>query len=163
MFFESRGSLIVAAILLIAGCYEAVSSREFAEAASREASTMGVITYISGGRAPSYEFKFVVNGHQRMARSGSCRTLLNGCAVGKPVRVYYDPAQIVATTLQEYGDRAWEMLIVGVFFILGGLLVTVLHFVFGRMEKDSDEDEDSDGPGESSSRDDIPLHVTPDA
>jgi hypothetical protein len=163
MFFESRGSLIVAAILLIAGCYEAVSSREFAEAASREASTMGVITYISGGRALSYEFKFVVNGHQRMARSGSCRTLLNGCAVGKPVRVYYDPAQIVATTLQEYGDRAWEMLIVGVFFILGGLLVTVLHFVFSRMEKNSDEDEDSDGPGESSSSDDTPLHVTPDA
>ena len=119
MFFESRGSLIVAAILVIAGCYQAVSSRKFAEAASREASTVGVITYISGGRSPSYEFKFVVNGGQRIAVSGSCRTLLNGCAVGKPVRVYYDPAQIVPTTLQEYGDRAREMLTVGMFLIVG--------------------------------------------
>lgn len=102
MFFESRGSLIVAAILVVAGCFQSVSSRKFAEAARREASAVGMITYVSGGRGQSYYFGFVVNGYRRSGLSASCHTPLsyNGCAVGAPVRVYYDPAQIVETTLQ---------------------------------------------------------------
>ena len=162
MFFESRLSLIVAAILIVAGSVSTASSRKFAEAADREASTVGVITYVSGGRGQSYEFRFVVNGHQKLAESASCHTPLsyNECAVGEPVRVYYDPAQIVATTLQEYGDRARDLLSLGVCLILGGVLVTVLHFVFSRMEKDSDG---GDEPDEPSSSEDAPLNVTPDA
>src|SRR5690348_1582995 len=102
LFFGSRLSLIVAAILIVAGSFEAVSSRKFAEAANREASTIGVITYVSGGKGSSFEFRFVVDGHQRSSISASCHSPLshNGCAVGEPVRVYYDPSHIVATTLQ---------------------------------------------------------------
>jgi hypothetical protein len=96
MFFESRGSLIVAAILLVAGCYQAFSSRNFAEAAGREASTIGVITYISGGRAPSYEFRFVVNGRERSAVSGSCHTPLS-----------YMVAQLASTSGFSTIPRKW--------------------------------------------------------
>lgn len=162
MFFESRGSLIAAAILIVAGCVSIVSSIKFADAASREASTVGVITYISGGKAHFYVFRFVVNGHQEVASSASCTTLLssNGCAVGKPIRVYYDPSKIVAASLQEYGDRASGSLFLGVFFILGGVLVTVFHFVFSKMDRDSDGDDVPDAPD---SGEDAPLHVTPDA
>ena len=165
MFFESRLSLLVAVILIVAGSFEAVSSHKFAEAASREASTVGVITYVSGGRGSSFEFRFVVDGHQRSSISASCHTPLShkGCAVGAPVQVYYDPEQIVETTLQEYGDRARGMLLLGVCLMLGGLVVTILHFVLNRMEKESDENEDPDAPGDSNRRDDTPLHVTPDA
>jgi hypothetical protein len=163
LFFGSRLSLIVAAILILAGSFQAVSSHKFAEAASREASTVGVITYVSGGRGSTYEFRFVVDGRQRSSVTASCHTPLsyNGCAVGEPVRVYYDPAHFVATTLQEYGDRARGMLFLGVCFILGGLLVTILHFVFSGIEKGSDGDGDSDETGDSDREDDIPLHVTP--
>ena len=165
MLFESRGSLLVAAILLVAGCFQTISSRRFAEAAGREASAVGVITYVSGGRGQSYYFGFVVNGYRRSGLSASCHTPLsyNGCVVGAPVRVYYDPAQIVETTLQEYGDRARGMLSLGICFILGGLLVTALHFVFRRMEKDPSGDGDSDEQDSSDPNDDTPLHVTPEA
>ncbi|HEV2213690.1 MAG TPA: DUF3592 domain-containing protein, partial [Terracidiphilus sp.] len=141
-------SLIVAAILLVAGCYQTYSSRQFQDAASREVSTAGVITYVSGGRSTTYEFKFQFKGRQTYAESGSCHTPLSygGCAVGQPVLVYYDPGEMVATTLQEYGDHARDMLFLGVCLILAGIIVTVLHFVFARMEKDSDEDEDPDEP-----------------
>jgi hypothetical protein len=164
LFFGSRLSLIVAAILIVAGTFQAVSSRKFAEAAGREASTVGVITYVSGGRATSFEFKFVVDGRQRSSVSASCHTALsyNRCAVGEPVRVYYDPAHIVATTLQEYGDRARDMLFLGVCLMLGGLVVTVLHFVFSRMERDSEGDDERDESDSSDRSEDTPLHVTPD-
>lgn len=165
MFFESRGSLIVAAILIMAGCYQTFSSHSFADAAGREASAVGVITYVSGGRGTSYYFKFFANGHQRLGESFSCHTPLsnNGCGVGASVRVYYDPAQIVETTLQEYGDRARGMLFVGVCFILAGLVVVVLHLIFSRMEKDSDGDDEPDEPYGADRSEDTPLHVTPDA
>lgn len=156
-------SLIVAAILIVAGTYQALSSRTFAEAASREASTVGVITYVSGGRGTSYEFRFVVDGRQRSSVSASCHTPLSysGCVVGAPVRVYYDPASIAATTLQEYGDRARGMLFLGVCLILGGLVVTVFHFVFSRMEKDSDGDDEPDEPETSGPDDGTIFHITP--
>ncbi|HTB95435.1 MAG TPA: DUF3592 domain-containing protein [Terracidiphilus sp.] len=162
MFFESRGSLIVAAILIVAGCYQVFSSRSFAEAASREASAVGVITYVSGGRGSIYYFRFVADGRQRSGEGASCHTPLsnNGCGVGEPVRVYYDPAQIVETALQEYGERARGMLFVGVCFILAGLVVVVLHLIFSRMEKDSDGGDETYG---GDCREDAPLHVTPDA
>lgn len=162
MFFESRMSLIVAAILIVAGSYQAISSRKFAEAAPREVSTVGVITYVSGGRGTSYEFRFIVDGHQKLAASASCRTPLsfNRCAVGAPVRVYYDPVGIVATTLQEYDERAREMLFLGICLIMGGLLVTFLHIVFSRIEKNSDGSDELDEPGSS---EETPLRVTPDA
>ena len=142
MFLESRISLVAAAILVLVGSVQSVSSRKYADAAKREATAVGRLTYVFTGRnASTYDYVFTRNDFKTESESSSCHTSLSlqGCSLGAPVMVYYDPGQIVETTLQEYGEIGREKLFFGICMILGGAALTIFHFVLLRMEGNSDD------------------------
>jgi len=147
MFFESRGSLIVASILLLAGCACFFLWREDSDSARRERTTVGVITDRSGGRSgTSYDYRFEIDGVAIYDESSSCRTALTpkGCKIGAPVLVYYDQNSTLRSKLKEFGVASSEDLTTGFCMVFGGLLITVLHFLFKRALDSPDESDDID-------------------
>jgi hypothetical protein len=161
-FLSSRGSLIVAGILLLAGCVCFFLSRKDAASARREKTTIGLIDGVSGGRHTSYYFEFKLDGVKIYDESGSCQTALSsrGCEVGAPVLVYYDHDSELRTKLKEFGAASSDDSITGFFMVFGGLLIIVLHFLFKRALESPD---DSDGI-DVDQTDEGPeaIHVVPD-
>jgi hypothetical protein len=161
-FFCSRGSLLVAGILLLAGCACFFNWREDADSAGREKTTVGVIDGVSRS---GYYFEFELDGVKIYAASSSCETALTprGCEVGAPVRVYYDPNPTHRAKLKELGAVGGAEFVTGVDFVFVGMMLIVLHFltlrVLGPDESDeSDEDDiDVDRPDEGPET----IHVVP--
>ena len=161
MFLESRVAVIVGIILILVGAFKASSSRQYADAAHREVIVKGTITYVSGGKNPRYDYEFTRNGFKTQGESLSCHSAQSpqGCRTGAPVLVYYDPGQIVETTLEEYGQIGREKLFLGICLIIVGFLLAVLHFVLKRMEAAPDSSETlTDSDAVAGSED---LHVAP--
>lgn len=144
MFFESRGSLLVAGVLLLAGCGGFFWSWKYADSATREKTTTGVITYIGGGKSSHYYYEFEIDGVKLYDESRPCKTALTprGCKVGASVLVYYDHNPTLETRLQDFGDASRGDLIFGVCMTLGGLLLIVLHFVFKKALMSPDESDE---------------------
>jgi hypothetical protein len=163
MFLDSRLAVIAGIVLALVGTFKALSSRQYADAAQRELIFKGNLTHISrASKSPTYfDYEFIRNGFVTQGESLSCHSAQSwqGCQVGAPVLVYYDPEQKVETTLEEYGVIGQEKLLIGVGLIIGGLLLAVLHFVFKKMAYTPDSSEsgiDNDNPGES----EVP-HIVP--
>jgi hypothetical protein len=161
-FFCSRGSLLVAGILLLAGCACFFLSREDADSARREKTTVGVIDDIGGGRGASYFYEVEIDGVKLYGESGSCQTALSprGCRVGAPVLVYYDHNPELRTKLKEFGASSSDDLTTGVCMALGGFLLIVMHFLSRRVleNPDDSDDNDIDRPDEGPAN----IHVVPD-
>jgi len=153
MFLSSRGSLLVAGILLLAGCVCFVLSKKDADSATREKTTVGVITHVSGGRSSSYEYEFEIDGVRLYDDSGTCRTALTpkGCRVGASVLVYYDHDPTLRTRLQEFGAASRAEFSTGVWMCFAGLLLIVLHFISRKVIGSPDESDeiDTDPPDEA--------------
>jgi hypothetical protein len=135
---------------------------EYADSATREKTTIGVITYIGGGRHSSYYYEFEINGVKLYDETGSCRTALTpkGCKVGAPVLVYYDYHPTLETKLEEFGAVSRGDLLLGVWMISGGFLLIALHFVFRRALKSPDESDESETMNLSDGQE--AIHVVPD-
>ena len=170
-FFCSRGSLLVAAILLIAGCFCFSNWREDADSAGREKTTVGVITDLIGGRhGTSYYYSFKIDGAAFNDETGSCETALSqrGCKVGAPVTVYYDQNSALRSKLEEFGSASRDDFAIGSCLVFGGFMVTLMHFlsrrVLGNDDDTGDADSDSDGEehGRPSSDEPDDLHIVPD-
>lgn len=146
MFFRSRASLLVAGFLLLAGCVWFLFSWKYADSAKREATTIGIITRVRGGRGSSYEYGFEIDGVKLFDDSSSCRTALTlkGCKVGAPVLVYYDHDPALETMLQEFGAASREEFFSGVWAVFGALLLIVAHFIFRKVLKGPDESDEID-------------------
>jgi hypothetical protein len=170
-FFCSRGSLIVAGILLLAGCTCFFNWREDADSAKREKTTVGVIDGVSGGRhGATYYYEFEVDGVRIDDESSSCRTALTPkeCKVGAQVLVYYDHNPALRSKLKEFGAVSNDDFAIGSCFVFGAFMVTLMHFlsrrVIGSDDDTDDDDSDSDGGerGRPSSDQPDDLHVVPD-
>ena|ERR1700733_14117420 len=161
-FLSSRGSLIVASILLFAGCVCFFLSREDADSARREKATVGVIDGVSGGRGASYYFEFEIDGAKLYGESGSCETALSsrGCTVGAPVLVYFDRNPSLRSKLKEFGAASSDDLITGFWMAFGSLLIVVLHFLFRRALESPDESDEVD-VDRLDKRPEV-IHVVPD-
>ena len=161
MFFRSLRSLILAIILLIAGSVQLSNSLDYADSAKREVSAVGKLTYVSGGRSSTYEYSFVINGFETGSESGSCRTALSsqGCTVGAPVLVYYDPSHRSSPMLQEFGAASRERGFFGALMVMVDLVLVVLYFIAKRAlaSPDGASDIDYDKPVVGSEI----IHVVP--
>jgi hypothetical protein len=147
MFFSSRGSLIVAAILFLAGCASFYLYWRDSESAKREKTTVGVVTYFSGGRSTTIQYKFEIDGIALYGETGTCRTALTskGCVVGAPVLVYYDHNPALVTKLIEFGDASRRDWFTGFGMVFVGFLITLMHFLsrsrfYSPASSDDDED-----------------------
>src|ERR1700723_2629554 len=161
MFLESRLSVAIGIILILIGGADVLLAWRYADAAKHEATAVGVITYISGGRSSSYNYAFEIDGVRLIQDCGTCRTALTpqGCRLGAKVLVYYAHLPVLITRLQEFGAASREKLSWGVCLIVGGLLLIVLHFVFQRMAGPPDESEEPHEyePGDGHDA----LHIVP--
>lgn len=161
MFFESRGSLLVAGILLLAGFACFFLWREDADSARREKTTVGVIDDISGGRGTTYYFEFVIDGVKLYGESGSCRTALTpkGCKIGAPVLVYYDQNSTLRSKLEQFGAASSDDFAIGSCMVFGAFMVTLMHFLARRVIGSDDETDeiDVDRPDEGPET----IHVVP--
>ncbi len=162
MFFQSRRSLILAAILIVVSSVQFFLAWSYADAAKGEATAIGTITYITSGRGGStYDYKFEIDGVKLQQDSGTCQTPLTpqGCKVGAPVLVYYAHTPVLETRLQEFGAARREKLFMGSWLAFCGLLLIGLHFLFKRALKSPDESEDADidKPGDIAEE----IHVVP--
>jgi hypothetical protein len=162
MFFRSPVSLLLAAILLLVGSVQLFQGWSYADAAKGEATAIGAITYITGGRGGStYDYKFEIEGVKLEQDSGTCQTPLTpqGCKVGAPVLVYYAHTPVLETRRQEFGAASREKYFMGGWMVFCGLLLIGLHFLFRRALASPDEAEDTD----DDKLDDGPeiVHVVP--
>jgi hypothetical protein len=161
MFFRSQVSLIIAGILILFGCAQFFISWRCAGASRPEATTVGVIYNVIGGKGSTYEYVFKIDGVQLRDESGSCHTALTlqGCKVGAPVLVYYVHQPGLETRLQEFGDASREKLFTGIWLVSFGLLLIGMYFFLQRTAENSGESEDPD----ESARSEEPevLHIVP--
>ncbi len=163
-FLSSRGSLLVAGILLLGACVCFLLSRNDADSATRERTTVGVIDGFSGGRGGTYYFEFELDGQKHYDASPVCRTALTpkGCKFGARVLVYYDRSPSLRTKLKEFGEASRDNLATGFWLAVLGLLLIVLHFtarkVIGPDEPDESDQVDTHPPSKNSES----LHVVPD-
>jgi hypothetical protein len=162
MFFRSPVSLLLAAVLLVVGSVQFFLGRGYAGAAKSEATAIGAITFITGGRGGStYDYEFEIDGVKLEQDSGTCQTPLTpqGCRVGAPVLVYYAHTPVLETRLQEFGAASREKYFKGGSIAGCGLLLIGLHFLFKRALASPDESEDT----EEGSLNDGPeiIHIVP--
>jgi hypothetical protein len=169
-FLCSRGSLIVAAILLLAGCFCFSNWRKDVDSARREKTTVGVITDLIRGRhGTSYYYSFKIDGAAFNDETDSCQTARTprGCKVGAPVTVYYDQDSAYRSKLEEFGSASRDDFAIGFCLVFGGFMLILMHFLSRRVlgsGDDADDDSDSDGeaPGRPSGDQPDDLHVVPD-
>ncbi len=161
MFFESRGSLIVAGILLLAGFACFLLWQEDTDSARREKTTVGVIDDIGGGRGAIYYFEFEIDGVKLYDEDSSCRTALTpkGCKIGAPVLVYYDRNPALRTKLKEFGAASSDDFAIGSCMVFGAFMVILMHFLARRVigSDDESDDIDVDRPDEGPET----IHVVP--
>lgn len=161
MFFQSWRSLILAILLIGIGCIQLFYSREYADAAKREVSTVGRLTYVSRGKSSTFEYSFEVNGFTTGSISGKCRTALTpqGCKEGAQVIVYYDPEHRSPPMLEEFGAASRERLFFGSLMVICGFLLIGFYFILKRVVGDPEESEETD---ESKNNDEPDvLHIVP--
>ncbi len=147
MFFRSSVSLFLAAILLLVGSVQFFLGWSYADAAKGEATAIGAITYITGGKGGStYNYEFKIEGVKLVQDSGTCQTPLSpqGCEVGAPVLVYYAHTPVLETRLQEFGAASREKYFKGGWMAGCGLLLISLHLLFKRALASPDEAEDTE-------------------
>jgi hypothetical protein len=152
--------LIVAGILFLAGCACFYFYWRDSDSAKREKTTVGIVTYVSGGKSASVYYRFKIDGVVLNGGGDACRTALTskGCAVGAPVLVYFDHNPALVTRLEDFRDASYHDWFTGFGMVFGGLLITVMHFLsrsklYGLDSQDEEEDS-SEGPAEV-------LHITP--
>ena len=125
MFFRLRGALLAVGILVSIGLVKYFYAWKYAEAAKREATAVGVIIYVTGGKGGSYNYEFQIDGVRLIQDSDTCQTALTpqGCKVGSSVLVYYSHLPVLIARLQEFGAASRETFAWGSFFVLDGLLL----------------------------------------
>jgi hypothetical protein len=162
MFFQSSKSLFVGIILIPVASYQLFWGLVYADAAKREASTVGTITSVTCGRGCTYNYVFVARGIKSLDYSSICKTPLSarGCEEGGAVQVYYDPRDTSTSALEDLGAAGREKLLFGSLMALSGLLLIGLYFIPYRRRT---SEEESQGPDRSEC-DDKPdvLHIVPD-
>jgi hypothetical protein len=161
MFFRSWKSLVLAKIVIVVGCVLLFWGWTDADAAKREATAAGTISNVSCGRGCTYEYIFRVNGVRIEDDSDTCHTALTteGCNVGAPVLVYYDPEHLSNSKLEEFGVLSRERYFMGIWMVSCGLFLIGLYFILQKFGKNSDDEEEPcEGDGDDKS--DV-LHVVP--
>jgi hypothetical protein len=143
-------------------CVQFFFAWRYADSAKREATTVGTIYHVIGGRGSTYEYVFVLDGVRLYDDSGTCQTALSpqGCKVGAPVLVYYVHNPTLETRLQEFGAASRGKLFSGVWMIFFAVTLYAFYFILKRNQNDPDAPDESYQPPET---DDGPedLHVTP--
>ena len=162
MFFRSPTSPLLAAILILVGSMQLFFGWKYGEAAKGEATAIGVITYISGGRSRSYNYEFEVDGVKLQQDSGVCHTAITpqGCEVGAQVLVYYAHIPVLETRLQEFGIARSEKYFMGGWMVGCGLLLICVYFILRKLGRDSSETVESEENGHE--REPNVLHIVPD-
>ena len=156
MFFRSPVSLLLAAILLLVGSVQFFLGWSYADAAKGEATAVGAITYITGGRGGStYDYEFEIEGVKLEQDSGTCQTALTsqGCKVGAPVLVYYAHTPVLQTRLQEFGTASREKYFKGGTMAGCGLFLTGFYLILKKTGKGSGETDEPDESGHKNEAD----------
>jgi hypothetical protein len=161
MIFRSGALILAAAALIVVGCVQLIKGWSYADAAKREASTVGTITRVSCGRSCVYFYVFTVNDVRIADESNTCKTPLSseGCKKGAPARVYYDPNDLSVTLLEELGAGARGRLFMGTWMVSCGLVLLGWRFVASKMRRGSRKSGVEDD--ESSSDEPDAIHIAP--
>jgi hypothetical protein len=161
MFFRSPMSLLLSIILIVVGSVHFFLGWRYGVAAKSEATAIGTISYITGGRSTTYDYAFEIDGVKLIQDCGTCRTALTpqGCKVGARVLVYYAHLPVLETRLQEFGEASREKYFMGAWMVGCGLLLVGAYFILKKTGKDSEESDESD----ENVRNDEPdvLHIAP--
>jgi hypothetical protein len=164
MFSRSPRSFLLGVILVVFGGVQLFLAWRYAEAAKSEASAVGTIIYITGGRSTTYNYSFEIHGVRLIQDSGVCRTALTpqGCSVGASVLVYYAHAPALITRLEEFGAASREKLLYGCVAALIGLVLLVVSFILKSTNKDSIGSDNSvdKNPDLNSACPDV-IHIVP--
>ena len=147
MILRSPIALIAAIILILSGCVQLYLSKRYADAARQEATRVGNITDVVGGRTTTYNYVFKIGEVELHDDSSSCHTALSSksCTAGAPVTVYYAHLPVLETRLQEFGEASREKLFTSKWMISAGFLLTAIFLVLRRK---------ADGPQDALSGDD---------
>lgn len=135
---------ILAIIMILVGGFQLVSGLTYADAAKREATTVGTILRVDCGRSScTYVYVFEINGVRIQDDTTTCRTALSQqrCKVGTPVLVFYDSENVSGTLLQEFGEASRQRIFFGIGMISCGLLFVVVKFFLERRKVSDDSDE----------------------
>jgi len=133
----------------------------YADAARREATVVGRISGRDCGRTCNYDYVFRFNSVNIQDRTNTCKTALTneGCKVGAPVLVYYDPEDASVSALQEFGAAARGRMFMGAWMVVCGLVLLGVYFILNRAGGGSGEAQDPDD-GTKSVGSGV-LHVAP--
>src|SRR5580765_5209098 len=128
MFFRSWKSLLLAKVMIVVGCVLLYFGWIYADAAKREATTVGTIIHVVHGKGSRYEYVFKINGVNIKDDSGTCHTALtpSGCKEGALVLVHYDREHLSESMLEGFGAASRERLFMGAWMIFCGLLLSGL-------------------------------------
>jgi len=162
MFFRSPVSLLLAIILVIVGSVHLFLGWTHGAAAKSEATTIGTISYISGGRGSTYSYVFEINGVRLIQDSGTCRTALTsqGCRVGAQVLVYYAHLPVLETRLEEFGAASREKYFMGAWMVGCGLILIGVYFIQKKAGKESSGETDEPDESGDNNESDVP-HIAP--
>jgi hypothetical protein len=165
----------VLAICLVAGLagtvygsVECVSALNFHIAAEHEATTVGHVVKILGGRSRGYQYVFSVNGAKVDDYSRVCATPLvpGACDNHGPVLVYYSFQPFSNSRLEDFAVASQHAYRVGIPALAIGLPLFALSLwtmvILSRKDK-GEEDSDPDEQEGASKSDDVPdaIHIVP--
>jgi Protein of unknown function (DUF3592) len=161
MIFRSGALILAAAALIVVGGVQLVKGWGYADAAKREASTVGTITSVSCGRSCLYTYVFTVNDVRIADDSSTCNTPLSseGCKKGASAQVYYDPNDLSVNLLEELGRGGRARLFFGTWMVSCGLVLLGLRFVVSKMRRGSRKSGVEDD--ESSNDEPEAIHIVP--
>jgi len=161
MFSRSWKSLLLAKVLILVGCVLLFFGWTYGDAAKREARTVGTITRVDCGRSCTYVYIFKANDVRIQGDSSTCHTALTheGCKVGAPVLVYYDPQHLSETMLEEFGAASRERYFIGTWMVASGLALIGVYFILKKGVKDPEKPDEPDESGRNGEPD--VLHVVP--
>ncbi|MFY9854173.1 MAG: hypothetical protein WAK26_09890 [Terracidiphilus sp.] len=153
----------------VIGCVECVSAHNFSVAAEHEATTVGRVVKILGGKGgPAYQYVFSVNGAKVDDYSKVCETPLapGACDNHGPVLVYYSFQPFSNSRLEDFADASKHAFRVGIPALAIGLPLFVLSLwtmvILSRRDK-REGDPDVDEEEGTSKSDDVPdaIHIVP--
>jgi hypothetical protein len=161
MFFRSGKAQILGIIMLVVGGVLSMLGWSYADAAKREATAVGVIKQVNCGRGCTYAYVFKFNDVSIEDQSSTCNTALTqqGCKVGAPVLVYYDPEDPTENALEEFRAASRARGFMGIWMISCGLILIGVNFILNKTSKGAEEPDDRDG-SERSGESDV-LHIAP--
>ncbi len=140
MIIRPAALILAAVALIVVGCVQLIEGWSYADAAKREASTVGTITSVSWWKElPVSAYVFTVNDVRIADDSDTCRTPLSaeGCKKGAPARVYYDPNDLTVSRLEELGAGGRARLFMGTWMVSCGLVILGWRFVVSKMRRGS--------------------------